>query len=120
MLSLETIIHGNVKNIVAIKDGVRCASIEYIESLEKKEKIKIIAVLKNMADRGEIRNIEKFRQLEDKIYEFKAQKARVFCFLYQNNVVCTHGADKPKPRRLKIEIEKTKKIIEQFLQERGK
>jgi Phage derived protein Gp49-like (DUF891) len=118
MLLFETIISGKVKNIVAIKDGVRCASMEYIRSLEKKIRIKIFAVMKIMADFGVIRNKEKFNHLEDKIYEFKAQRARVFCFHYQNDIVCTHGADKPHPRRLKIEIDKAKRIREQFLQER--
>lgn len=80
MLLFETIISGRVKNIVAIKDGVRCASIEYIKSLEKKIRIKIFAVMNIMADFGVIRNKEKFNHLEGKIYEFKAQKAQGLLF----------------------------------------
>jgi len=118
-MTLDIITEGREKNVVGIRHGGRCDSVEYIESLDKKTRIKLLAVIQVMADIGVIRNTAKFRLLRDGIYEFKAGVARLFCFLHGDGVVCTHGRDKPKKKRLNIEIDKAKDMRRRFIDERG-
>jgi hypothetical protein len=118
MMALENIVSGHVKRIVAIRNNDRCETDDYLETLDEKIYMKIFAIMTNLADLGEIKNKTKFQPLRNGIWEFKAKKARVFCFNYQKYVICTHGADKPKPKRLEVEIDKAMRIRQQFLNER--
>jgi hypothetical protein len=120
MLSLRKIVCGEAKEVVMIVDNNRCLTEEYINSLEEKTRKRLLAIMENMAKRGEIINTEMFRHLSGNIYEFKARSARIFCFFHQNLVVCTHGADKPKQRRLKIEINKAEKMRKTFMNQINK
>jgi hypothetical protein len=119
MMTLEIIFPGHVKRIVAIRNKDRCETNEYLETLDEKIHIKLFAIMTNLAHIGQIKNKTKLRPLENGIWEFKANKARIFCFFYRNDVVCTHGADKPKRKRLRIEINKAAATMNQFLEERG-
>jgi hypothetical protein len=118
MLSLKIIIDGHSKNIGVIVEEKKSKCIEFIESLGLKTKRRIKAIMKQMAERGEIRNEEMFRHLGDKIYEFKAGRSRVYCFFDKETVVCTHGAYKSKRKRTKTEIKKAKNLRKRFFEQK--
>lgn len=118
MLSLEVIVSGDAKDIVAIKKGGRCACRDYFETLDERTRKKLFAIMSVMANRGEYKNTDKFRSLRDGIYEFKARSARVFCFFFDSYVICTHGAYKYTKKKLNDEIKKAKIERNQFLLER--
>ncbi|MBA7656584.1 hypothetical protein ES703_64510 [subsurface metagenome] len=117
MLVKKIIIKGDKKNIAVFVDGNKCECIDYIESLEKKTKLKLKARMNVMANKGIIRNTDIFKYLEDKIYEFKADYSRVYCFFEQNTIICTNGADKAKRKITKRQIDKAKKIRKQYFEE---
>jgi len=118
MIELEVIRSGEIKDIYAIKEKGKCPCRDYMDSLDEGTLIKLEAVMETMATRGRVANTQKYNPLRDGIYEFKAKKARVFCFHHGNSVICTHGVDKPKPKQLEVQLKKAKKKRSQFLSER--
>ena len=76
---------------------------DFIEDLGKSDQAKLAKSFKHIADIGRINNIERFRKLYGKIYEFKVHpKVRVLCFQSGKTWFLTHGFDKEKgdtPRR---------------------
>ena len=93
---------------------------EYYESLTKREQRKMDHLVYRMATKGVIRNKEKFRIVhkKEKIYEFKPQPHRFFCFfvvgkrIYITNGYCKQ-TNKVDPRELKKAIS----LKHQFLAE---
>ena len=98
MLELEVFIEGIEKSIAVIVKNKRSPCRDYIESLGDKERNRLMALMNILANRGILNNEEVFRRLKKNIYEFKAGSARVFCFFYQDLVICTHGKKKPKKK----------------------
>jgi len=91
----------------------------YIESLQEDEQKKIIRLFKFMLDLGEIKNKEKFKQLEKNIFEFKSEPHRVLCFILQGfkkkSYVLTNAFMKEKGKTPKKEILKANKIKKEIL-----
>ena len=115
MIKLEVFIEGVQKRIAVIVKKKRSPCRDYIESLGDKERNRLMALMNRLADRGFLKNKELFRNLKKNIYEFKVGSARVFCFFYQDLVICTHGVKKPKKRRLQNEIKKVQKMRERLI-----
>ena len=76
------------------KNGNRPA-MDYIENLERSDQATLTRSFIQMANVGKMYNIEKFRKLRGKIYEFKVYpKVRVLCFRLGKTWLLTHGFNK--------------------------
>jgi len=74
--------------------GVRPAK-DFIEDLEKSDQAKLAKSFRYIACVGRINNIERFRKLRGKIYEFKVHpKIRILCFQLGKTWLLTHGFNK--------------------------
>ncbi len=87
------------------KNGNRPA-MDYIENLERSDQATLTRSFIQMANVGKIYNIEKFRKLRGRIFEFKSfPRARVLCFQLGKVWLLTHGYNKETgdtpPRQIK-------------------
>lgn len=102
---------GKYYDVLAIIDRGRCPTEDYVNDLDDPTQEKLFATIQVVADARCYRNKRKFRSLGDGVFEFKVdllRAVRVFCFFHHNTIICTHGADKTKRRRLEKEIKRTK------------
>jgi len=63
-----------------IASGGGCQARDYYESLEEADRAKALALFKRMADVGKIYDKTKFKKETAKLYAFKPQPHRFFCF----------------------------------------
>jgi len=72
-----------------------------------KELAKLAALLNFFARTGNVRNVEKVRNLGRQIFEFKTTDLRVFWFWDEGRiVVCTHGLKKQSQKTPRREIDR--------------
>src|SRR5579872_6775500 len=57
-------------------------ALDYFESLDDLNQMKLLGLFELMGNTGEIRNKEKFRYEDDKIYAFKPQPHQFLCFFF--------------------------------------
>lgn len=68
---------------------------------------------------GRIHNRQQFRPLEGSdIWEFKRHAVRVFAFQHGRVWYVTHGCQKPKPRELKVHVQRAERIRAEHLARR--
>jgi hypothetical protein len=81
---------------LAIEASGACPARVFIEELSTADKAKLFALLKRAADMGpmNINNREKFKKLDDDLYEFKVFQIRIPCFYNGRSIVLTHGFKK--------------------------
>jgi phage-related protein len=97
------------------RNGKRPAK-EYIENLEAPGQAKLTKSFRQMAEVGKIYNTERFRKLQDKIYEFKVlPKVRVLCFLWGQTWFLTHGYNKQTGKTPARQIERAKDIMKEHI-----
>jgi len=95
----------------------RVLGVEFIMSLPDEEKARLAALFAVMGDRGAIWNEEKFKHLDDKIYEFKAHHNRMLCFFFKDDlVIITHGFVKKRQKTPRKEIETAKAIQKDYVE----
>lgn len=102
----------------SIGQGVAPARL-FFNELGDKERGRLRAVIVRLADSddGQIRNREKFRLVQDGIYEFKDYQRRMFCFLHSNQrVVLLCGVIKKKDKHRPSDIQRAKDIRSDYLQ----
>jgi phage-related protein len=91
----------------------RCLVREYIQGLSEKEQKQVMALLYYIQENGPPFNEERFRRLEDDIYELKTwMGARLLAFFDRvplKTLILTHGFDKPKKKELARETKKAAK-----------
>lgn len=95
-------------------DGSMPAKV-FIESLIIAEQSMLAALFKRMADCGTVPNREQFKQVRDKVFEFKKHQIRVFCFRVGNTWVLTNGYKKKKDRLDPAEISRAEMIMSEHL-----
>jgi hypothetical protein len=92
---------GNEYDIYALEEGGRCEILDFLTTLKQSNSVefnRLTALFDVTADTGRIKNPQKFKYLDDGIYEFKTYGGvRVLCFIDgQCIVVLTHGFMKKK------------------------
>ncbi len=91
-----------------------CLALDFIYSLDESSQSKIVRLLKEFAERGEIHNSEKFRLEKKPIFAFKSYQTRILCFFYpdaqKKRIVLTHGFLKKKNSLPKSELVKAQQI----------
>lgn len=122
------LIRGSMRTI----EFARCANgdvpaRQFIEDLDESDQRKLDVLFRRMADTGKIFNVEQFKQVDGRIYEFKRFKVRIGCFQIVNRWLLTHGFVKKQDRWPAAELEKAKRIMnehldreQRFSQDKGK
>jgi hypothetical protein len=82
-----------------------CQGRDYYESLEVVDRAKTLALFKRMADVGRIYDRTKFNKETEKLYVFKPQPHRFFCFFERGRrivVVSAYQKQSDRPPRREI------------------
>ena len=100
--------------IAQLHNGEKPAA-QFIEALPASDLAKLLSLLKRAGDMGvlNLNNREKFKKLEDNLYEFKIFQIRIPCFLAGRTVILTHGFFKKQDKVPKAEIARAKRIREE-------
>lgn len=119
MMSCESICTGRRTVSVLVMDG-RSEAAEWLNELPDSAYRKFMVTAVRLAADGFIANQQKFRRLDDDVYEMKLRHPplRLFCFRCGLDWVITHGTAKPGPRELRTHIAKVKSLRNRFLEER--
>ena len=114
----ELIVKGEGCSIeAAICSNESIPALEYYESLSERDQAKFFYLFKLMAQMGQIRNTEKFRHLEDGIFEFKAKPYRILCFWTEGRkLILTNGFLKQSQRIRRRDLDLSKTIRQDYLQ----
>ena len=80
-------------------DG-KSIALDYFESLDDVNQMKLLGLFELIGNTGEIRNKEKFRYEDDKIYAFKPQPHRFLCFFYTGHKIIVTNAFHKKADKL--------------------
>jgi hypothetical protein len=98
---------------LAITANGRCPGKKFIK--ERSDIDKILRIIKRLADIGKVKNTQQFKKLEDDFFEFKAFQMRMPCyFTHDGRVVITHGFIKQGNRTEPDEIERMKRIRDEY------
>ena len=115
MADAEKLISGRSYDIYAITVQGNCLVKEFIDSLEDPDQKKVMALLERAAEHGPPNNIEKFKKLEDNIWEFKSFQVRMLCSLEGRKVIIlTHGFIKKKDKCPPNEIARAKELLNAY------
>lgn len=109
------------KTILYVLRGSKCWVREYIDSLETKDASRLLPLLLRIEDNGPPKNTEKFKLLEDGIFEIKSYQDRLLCFHdknKRNSLIITHGVKKKTQKLPKKEIERAKDLRKAYFQEK--
>ncbi len=94
----------------------RSQALEYYESLDESERIKVLKLLKRIGDAGVVRDKTKFVYEGDKIYAFKPQPDRFLSFFCEGKkIIITNGFRKKQQKLPQIEKEKALKLKKDYL-----
>ena len=112
MTDIEKLITGGSFDIYAITDHGKCLVQEFIDDLESADQKKIMALLQRAAEHGPPNNTEKFKKLENNIWEFKSFQVRILCTLEERRVIIlTHGFIKKRDKAPPGEIARAKELL---------
>jgi hypothetical protein len=90
-------------------------AVAFLQNLLEADQRKMAALFDWMAQRGRIDNREKFKKVEDEIFEFKAHQIRMPCYFERNKrVIVTHGTIKKKDDLAQADIDRAKLIKGEF------
>ena len=93
-----------------------CPVSEYLDSLEPRDRKRLMSLLNRTAEAGPPSNIEKFRKLDEEIYELKSYQDRLLCFYLEGFVlVLTHGYKKKKDKMPPDELKRAKGLRAGFV-----
>jgi phage-related protein len=108
-MQVEIVYQGRLFTLFEIKNDGKSLVKEFLDGMDEKNKTQMMALINYIKDHGPPRNEEKFRSLDDGIYELKTRGgSRILCFWGhpRNSLVLTHGFPKCKKKRLRAEKEK--------------
>ena len=108
------VVRGNQRTIeYAVCANGSMPAKEFVEGLDESEQRRLDVLFRRMADTGKVFNTEQFKQVKDKIYEFKRYQTRVGCFQIGMRWILTHGFVKKGDRWRASEIERAERIMEE-------
>ena len=75
---------------------------KYLESSSYQVQLKLLALVKYIAENGKLFDINKFRQVDkkEKIYEFKPRAERFFNFFYEGKKIIITNAYRKKGQKV--------------------
>ena len=104
---------GAVEYAVRSNDGMPAK--DFIEELGAKDLRKVTALFQRLADQGQIRNREKFKKVEGKIFELKSFQIRIGCFQEHRTWFLTNGFWKKRDSWPTSKVKLAKDIREEHL-----
>jgi len=100
-----------------------CELLEFLNGLEGKlaiDGIRLLALIKHVANEGPLHNERMPRRLSKEIFELKAGLLRAPFFFDEGRIViCTHVMTKPKKRELKIEVDRAERIRKEYFESKS-
>ena len=119
MLRLEPLRIGGRCTVFALAQENGCKAVDWLMELPEEVRLKLYRAIAMLAEQGLIRNQQRFRRLEDGVYELKLRNppVRLFCFQHGPDWVCTHGDRKPGQRELRVHIAKVKTLRKRLVEE---
>lgn len=113
--------HKATIELYEFEDGT-CPAAEYLNGLSPSNRRKVDSLFDLMGTKGEIRNKERFKKLEnsDGIFEFKSHQIRLLCFHAKTSpkkLIITHGVTKKRDKHAKADIERAEAIRSKYLGE---
>jgi phage-related protein len=115
---------GSTFALFAIVESERCQILDYIDSLQKAEQRKLIALLERVTNHGPPRNEEKSKPLREDLFEFKSFQDRVIWFYDgKGRIVMTHAFQKKGGPVPPEEIRKAKRLrqaYQAYIEARGR
>ena len=85
---------------------------EFVSSLSTSDQAKILALFNYLAEVGRIANDQKFKKVQDELWEFKSFQIRMLCrFSADSTVVVSHGFIKKSPKTPPSEILHARNIL---------
>lgn len=119
MIETEKLYEGKVYKIYALNENKKCYIKDFIENLNKSTKKKVFALLERAANKGIPKNHEKFKKIEDKLYEFKSYQVRLFCTFENNKVILLISGFVKKSNKIpKREKERAKRLLKKYYEDR--
>jgi len=96
-----------------------CPVRDYLDSLDKKVKVKLIARINRMAEVGKISNTNQFKFLSEGLFEFKHTRPHhrilgYFSKVIPERIVLTHGYLKQSNKTPRSELNKAKYIRDEY------
>ena len=120
MWYLNEIVNGKAYRILALEHDGKCEVFEFLETLEQNNRDNHASLYRNLehaAECGPTNNIEKFRRVGNKVYEFKVKAVRLFCFFDTGKIiVCCSGIMKGKQKEQNKAIQRAAKIYLDYLE----
>ena len=113
-MKTSTWLRGTRFDIVLLSETDEREFESFFEGLTEADQKQVDAILERMADHGPILNVEKSRELEDGIYEFKTKNVRIFWFYDEGRIVLiSHGKMKnalTKNSSYRPEVDRAKRL----------
>jgi phage-related protein len=120
MVDIEVLLDGEELILYALVVNKKSFIRDFINGLERSDKIQVVNLIQQRADRLNIHNQQHFRSLGDEIFELKTRNGiRILCFWHgERKLVLTHGFMKPHPKVLKQEKEKALRWLKEVREKR--
>lgn len=95
-------------------DGSQPALEFYEDELDDNQRAQMLTLFRYLGDQGRISNREKFKKVEDDLWEFKAHQIRILCaFCEDRTVVLAHGFKKKGDKIPEGHIRRAKRILQE-------
>ena len=117
------VVRGNQRTIeYAICANGSMPAKEFVEGLSEPDQTKLLVLFRRMAEKGNVPNRQQFKPVEDKIFEFKKQQMRVFCFRKDDRWLLTNGYKKKRDKLDRSEIDRAQRIMQEHMkrEQRGR
>lgn len=99
----------------AIRKNGSSESENFLGSMTVADKAKIMRIIKRLANKGKIFNIQQFNKLDKKIFEFKHYQTRILMYYCPNyRFALTHGFYKKGKKAPKVEIKRANQIMNEY------
>lgn len=119
-MSTAILYRGKQYDLLSVTHDGKSQVKEFIKTLPQSDQKKIFALLCRTADHGTLSNEEKFRKLDDGIWEFKSFQVRLLCYFERHRlIILTHGFIKKKDRTPKSEIDRAIRIRDELKKKKG-
>ena len=88
--------------------------LDFYNGLSPSDKAKVTALFQRLGEHGRIESREKFRKIDDELWEFKSFQIRMPCAYRPGRLVLvTHGFIKKRDATPPTEIQKAKRILQE-------
>jgi len=89
---------------------------EFIKTLQEDTRDRLIRLIERLADKGMLRNDQKFRLEEEGIFAIKQGQVRVYCFFDAGRVIIlTHGTIKKRQKADPEDLKRAKRLRDAYL-----